>query len=156
MKQRNQSEPFVPVIGEVNIKIEKPPVWDSICATFQINPIGVFFTYGDTIYNPSGLPIPGEIVEHERVHMKQQKEMGPDIWWGKFLRDPKFRAEQEAEGYARQYSVMAQRLSGQNQKFNYLKHLAELLSGPMYGNCISYMSAILLIRKYVFAQHEKR
>jgi len=87
---------------EIKIKIKKPPIYESACAAFSLDLRNIIFTYGDTIYNPSNLKLNDHTIEHEKVHMQQQGDH-PDLWWGKFLRDPQFRIQQEAEAYGRQY-----------------------------------------------------
>jgi hypothetical protein len=129
-----------------------PPCYDNVCAAFQVNPLGVYFTYGDAIYvpNPSNYP-PPDIIEHEKVHMKQQgySEEGAAEWWGKFLRDPDFRIQQEAAAYARQYAFLVEdrRINGREQRFHVRWTLAGQLSGPMYGNAISRHDAAALIQR---------
>ncbi len=149
------------VEGDIKIEVARPPVFDDICVAFGINPINVYFTYGDTIYNPDNLPIPIEIIEHEKVHMEQQlafipperrikgnESEGAALWWGKYLRDPEFRIDQEARAYAKQYAVIAEIVKDRNRRFNYLRQLASSLSGPLYKSSIGFLSAISLIKKH--------
>lgn len=131
------------------MKNEKPPIWDAVCAAFQINPINAMFTYGDTIYNPNGFNIPEHIAVHEAVHMEQQgwDEAGAALWWGKFLRDPLFRIDQESEAYAKQYKwVCKYEVSDRNQQVRFLDRLATSLAGPLYDHCITKSEAMNLIR----------
>ncbi len=134
--------------GEVKILVEKPPVWDSVCTAFKINPVA-FFTYGDTIYNPNNLNVPIEIIAHEKVHMEQQNYNDKDaaLWWGKYLRDPQFRLEQEAKAYGKQYSVICSGTKDRNARFNYLTILAKSLSGPLYNNMATFNEAINIIKQ---------
>lgn len=128
---------------------EKPPIWDNVCATFGINPVNVFFTYGDAIYNPDGIDIPDHIMVHEQVHEKQQKRDGmtPEKWWGKFLRDTAFRLDQESEAYGAQYAFICDNVKDRNQRHKFLYQLATSLSGPLYDKCIGHMEAMALIKK---------
>jgi len=134
--------------GEVKVLVEKPPVWDSVCTAFKINPIA-FFTYGDTIYNPSNLNLPIEIIAHEKVHMEQQNHNEKDaaLWWGKYLRDPQFRVDQEAKAYGKQYAVICSGLKDRNERCRYLTLLARSLSGPLYDNAVSFQTAMQLIKE---------
>lgn len=134
----------------VKIRNEKPPVYDNACAAFKVNPGRTLFTYGDTIYNPGGIePIPDHLIEHEKVHMEQQgySEEGAAEWWGKFLRDPAFRLEQEAQAYAKQYAFVCRKVTGREQRFHFRWDLAGILSGPLYGNCIGRQEAAALIQR---------
>ena len=77
-------------ITHMEIRNEKPPVWDSACAAFQVNPKNTVFTYGNVIYNPSGLNISEDVIAHETVHSIQQNYNDKDaaLWWGRYLREP--------------------------------------------------------------------
>ncbi len=139
----------------VEIVFKKPPIYNDLCAAFNIRPVNVVYTYGDKIYNPDKLELPPEIIEHEKVHMKQQKawmvnedrKFTPALWWGKYLRDAKFRIDQEAKGYARQYDVICQDNHDRNQRARYLWGLASSLSGVLYNNEISHSEATKMIKK---------
>lgn len=128
---------------------EKPPIWVNVCAAFNINPVRVLFTYGDTIYNPDGVDIPDHIIVHEEVHEKQQAKEGmtPELWWGKFLRDTEFRLDQESEAYGVQYAFFCKHRKDRNERNRFLRGLAGSLSGPLYGNSIGLIEAMQLIRK---------
>lgn len=128
--------------------MEKPPVWEAVCNAFGIRP-AAYFTYGNAIYCVDVPPPPPDIIEHERVHMSQQSEEGmtPELWWGKFLRDPVFRVEQEAEAYGRQYAFLYPRIKDRNVKVRLLHSLAMSLSGPLYNNVIGVGEASNLIQR---------
>lgn len=137
-------------MSDVKIKNEKPPIYENACAAFRINPKTTIFTYGDTIYNPNNLNLSDDIIAHERVHIEQQKANDKDaqIWWTKFLQDPEFRLSQELEAYAKQYNFICQRKTQNKQiRFNVLKRYAEILSGGLYGNCVSFYRAMQIIRE---------
>lgn len=133
---------------DVKIKIEKPPVFHSICSTFGIVPKNVYFTYGDTIYNPDDLEVSEDIIAHECVHMEQQNHNEADaaLWWGRYLREPQFRIEEESEAYAAQYHYLCSIHKDRNKRFKILHNLACSLSGPLYNNAISYLEARQLIK----------
>lgn len=136
--------------GNVKMSTEKPPVWDSVCSAFNIIPSGAVFTYGDTIFNPNNFELIDHIIEHEKVHMDQQGHSveGAEIWWGKFLRDPQFRIDQEAQAYARQYDFLCGRIKGKQQRFETRMKLAKILAGELYARAITTIEAEKLIRSY--------
>ena len=138
------------LINEFKILNKKPPVWDAVCETFNIQPTQILFTYGHTIYNPDAVAIPIHIIEHEKVHMRQQSSIGmtPELWWEKFLSDPVFRVEQEAEAYGIQYAYIVKSIKDRNHKFRVLQDLARILSGPLYNNSISQGEAMKKIKEY--------
>ena len=49
----------------------------------------IIFTYGNTLYSYS--PISYGLMAHEITHVLQQAKIGKDVWWEKYLEDPKFR-----------------------------------------------------------------
>lgn len=146
---RKHKQKTVDIDDEVKIIFEKPPIYNNLCAAFKVRPQGVVYTYGNIIYNPDKQDLPAEIIEHEKIHMKQQTkgDMTPDLWWGKYLRDPKFRVDQEAKGYARQYDVICSTHKDRNMRAQYLWSLASSLSGPLYNNIILHSEATILIKK---------
>ena len=133
----------------VKIVNEKPPIYDAVCATFGIKPVNVFFTYGDTIYNPDGIDIPEDVIVHEKHHMKQQTtDTTPELWWGKYLRDEHFRIEQEAKCYGKQYAFVCKTMPDRNERSRFLHKLATSLSGPLYGYSVASMEACLIIKQH--------
>lgn len=130
-----------------NIIIAKPPIFDSLVATFGVIPKTAVFTYGDKIYNPENLFIREDVIEHEKVHMKQQGD-NPDLWWGRFLREPAFRIDQEARAYGRQYQFICKQHKDRNEQTRFLFFLANILSGPLYGRAVGHAEARTLILKY--------
>ncbi len=131
----------------VKIIIDRPPVWDAVCQMINGIPRSAIFAWGDTIYNPEGAVLPDFLIEHEMVHMRQQKLVGgPEKWWDRYINDPYFRIDQEAEAYAKQYECMCETYIDRNQRHSILRTLAFTLAGPLYGSIISPSKAMKLIR----------
>ena len=147
-----QKKVSVPSSGEYKMSYDRPPVWDNVCAVIGDGPhlLRVIFTHGDVIYNPNHLPLSADLIAHEKVHMKQQNYNDTDaaLWWGKYLRDPAFRIEQEAEAYGKQYDVVCGILKDRNGRAKFLTQLSMSFSGPLYNKCIGQVEAMQLIRKY--------
>ena len=101
----------------------------------------IVFTYGDTVY--SYAPLSYGLVAHEITHVLQQTKMGAEKWWKQYLKDPKFRMEQELEAYRRQYKVYCKRNARVGADM--LIEMAEDLSGKIYGNIMSFDEAKQLI-----------
>ena len=136
-------------VDGVRIVVRQPPCWDSVCATVGVRPVNAVFTYGDTIFNPSGRHVSPDVIAHEKVHMEQHRaEGGPELWWGKWLRDPAFRFDQEARGYAAQYAHLCRVEADEKKQSEILNKIASILSGPIYGKCSSHVEAALLVRQY--------
>lgn len=136
--------------GPVKITFARPPVWDSVCLAFGIIPETAIFTYGDKIHNPNMMDLYPHLIEHEKVHMHQQNFNDEDaaIWWGKFLRDPQFRVDQEAQAYAAQYDFICTTIKDRNRRNTIKLELAGILAGPLYHNTVSRSEAVALIKKY--------
>lgn len=131
------------------ISTERPPCADAIQKKFGVNfdtdPIAM--AYGEAVHVKAGT-LPDWLIDHEGTHLKQQKEIGgPEIWWERYLADDKFRFEQELEAYRAQYKWVVQNWKSQNKRFDMLRHCAETLSGPIYGNMIPFSLAMQEIRR---------
>lgn len=127
--------------GDVKIVFERPPVYDRIVKAIGEPPAGAIFTYGDTIYVPSGSTPPGDLVSHERVHRAQQYGIGIDKWWERYLVDVEFRVEQELMAYEQQMDYVRTGTRDKAKRGAALEHMARAMSGPMYGRIISYIDA---------------
>lgn len=126
-----------------------PPNYDAIVAAFPEvkNQVFVLFTYGDTIYNPSGKEVPFYTLEHEAIHELQQMGMGPRVWWDRFLAEPDFRFEQELDAYRKEYQVFCRAHKDRNERSAFVRYLAQNLAGPLYGNKRYASDVALLIAK---------
>lgn len=132
----------------MKIIIGYPPFYDRVIAAFPevANQPNVIFTYGDIIYNPMSGNLPQYIIEHEKVHSYQQKAMGKDEWWDKYLVDAQFRFDQELEAYRKEYKYFCKTYRDMNQRDSFLRFQALMLSSPMYGNLIPMREAMKRIR----------
>ena len=111
----------------------------------------VVYAYKDKIFNPGGLELPPWIIEHEKVHLKQQEAEGPDAWWKRYCSDPKFRMSQEIPAHIREWEVFRQHHDNATQNERYLTEIAARLSGPLYNRMIGPLEAMHLIRNEVIA-----
>lgn len=144
---------FWPKTKDFEVIVGKPPVFDQVAQAFQVNPINAFFTYGNKIYNPGNNMLPEYLICHEKVHMDQQNHNDTDaaLWWGKYLRDPEFRVNQEAEAYGTQYAYMCQHIKqwrGRDAQIHLRSELARILAGPLYNHCVSHSEAMALIKEF--------
>lgn len=147
-KRRAPKEVEAPT--NIKVKNEEPPIYKSVCKAFGKKDIHAFFTYGDTMYNPSELEVPSDVLVHEAVHMEQQKhsEEEAELWWGKYLRDPQFRLDQEARAYGKQFKALCGVRKDRNHQARLLIILARSLSGPLYNNIVSHSEAMKLIKQH--------
>lgn len=130
----------------MNIVKAYPPNYDQITAAIPAvrkNP-GIIFTYGDTLYVPSGVDIPDHLMAHEMTHTLQQDAIGIAAWWDQYLVDPQFRLEQELAAYQSQYKVLLHKHPRHVRKFVLMKISADL-GGSMYGKIVDKEQARKLI-----------
>lgn len=130
-----------------NLKIINtlPPNYDLLVAVLN-PPEQSIFAMNGAIYNPSGKEIDPDIIEHEKVHLKQQQE-NPD-WLMKYLSNEKFREEVELEAYSRQYQYLKDevKVTADDLK-SFLFEMANALSKD-YKLDLSYGEAEAKIRNY--------
>ena len=67
---------------------------------FKINSDTVI-AYDNTIY--SNRELYPDVLEHEKVHLQQQKKYGLDTFTKKYLNDKKFRLEMEVQAFQAQF-----------------------------------------------------
>ena len=105
---------------------------------------GVVFTYGENNHNPSGKELASHLIHHEEVHMRQQKEMGPEKWWERYLEDPDFRLSQELEAYRAEYKFVMENYN-RDVRRKLIAHITSSLASPMYGGLVNKKLAAELI-----------
>ena len=128
---------------------EWPPNIYAIQKAFSLEGKKPVFAYGDVIYNPYALIIPGHLMAHEEVHGKQQGAFdgGADAWWALYIQDKDFRLSQELEAYRMQYNCFKKTNNDRNEVARFLHYIICDISGSMYGNMIGYQEAFDLIKK---------
>lgn len=113
---------------------------------------GIFFCYGDTIFNPNGESIAPQIMAHEKVHSARQNG-NPAEWWVRYLTDKQFRLDEEIPAHRAEYAFLRDKLQmGRLQMKGFrsgldfhLMMIAKRLSGPLYNNMLSLGAARNLI-----------
>lgn len=119
-----------------------PPNFSLIREAFprSINP-GVIFSYGDTIYVPSGNKVPPDLIAHEEVHGKRQVNMGINEWWNSYIYNIKFRYHEELLAHRAEYKYFVDRGLNRAQRRSALVRIARRLSSALYGFTISFEQA---------------
>lgn len=121
------------------IKVQHPPNFGAVAAAFPAaRKPGVMFCYGDTVYNPSGVHITRELLEHEAVHATRQSVFTPEAWWDEYLKTESFRYEEEVIAHIAEYSAILDMTRNKRQRREYLNAIAHRLSGPLYGHAVDY------------------
>lgn len=139
----------------LNILVERPPNYDQICEVFPVVRTirGVYFAWGDTIYNPDNVRIERHIMYHENIHCQRQKAMCPEgweegvkLWWAKYLVDTEFRYAEELVAHKAEYSFFRGICRNARAREAVLTNAATRLSSSLYGNIVSYSAARREIR----------
>jgi hypothetical protein len=117
-----------------------PPLYRDIARTFEVRGKPVLFCFGDTIHNPSRIPIPPELMAHETVHSGRQGDC-PEAWWADYLSDPEFRLMEELPAHIAEFGAFCQRMSARSAQQTALHRIATRLSSPLYGMLIEYHEA---------------
>lgn len=128
----------------MKVLYQLPPNYEDICSHIPAvrKTKTIVFTYGDTVYVPSGQPMPDDLAAHEAVHVERQSN--PAEWWAKYLVDVQFRLDEELAAYRVQYAYAVEHY-GRDHRRALLTHMTKDLSGAMYGKLITRKEAIALI-----------
>ena len=132
-------------INKIEVVQNWPPNIEELKKHFPMEP-GVIFAYKGKIYNPFNIEITLDLMIHEATHFEQQGE-DTEGWYEKYINDKQFRFEQELQAYAAQYEFLETVVNNKILKTK-LFTMAELLSGPLYGNMIPFEKAESAIRHY--------
>ena len=124
----------------MKIVVGYPPNFKALREAFNPGPNAIF-TYGDTVYSPSGDVLSPELRAHEAVHIKQQAG-GAEAWWDRYLVDVEFRLAQELEAHRVEYQTYCGRDKDRNRRSRFLNAIAARLASPMYGNIITVREAL--------------
>jgi hypothetical protein len=128
----------------MKILYELPPNYEDICNHIPAvrKSKTIVFTYGDTVYVPSGQPLHSDLEAHEQVHIDRQSNLAE--WWGRYLSDVQFRLDEELAAYRVQYAYALENYTRAHRRL-LLTHISKDLSGAMYGKLITRKEAIKLI-----------
>lgn len=128
----------------MNIAIAYPPNIDQINEVFPVKgKRGVIFTFGDTIYNPSGITITPALKSHEGVHFNRQTRDIVKItaWWDRYLIDAEFRFAEELPAHRAEFKTFCNLHRDRSQRSRFLHDIASRLSGPLYGDMVNAIEA---------------
>lgn len=125
----------------IYLSVKDFPYLERYTALFPINLDEVAFPYKGKIY--ANKELPEELLEHEKVHFKQQEEIGDDIWEERYLTEPNFRVQMELEAYKKQLTYF--KINRDIYDIARVQ-IAKVLSSPMYGNILTYKKAYQLLK----------
>lgn len=128
--------------------IDQPPIiYKRLRKEFHVSwEDGVIITYFPHIYWRGGDQLPQEKVAHEKVHLRQQEKLTPEVWWDRFFTDKEFRLQQEVEAYKSEIEYLRRMVPDRNKRFKMIQSIAKDLSGFIYGNMCTYQEAMILLK----------
>lgn len=133
----------------MQIVLDKPPNYAAIVERFPFVAAakGVYFCWGDRIFNPDGVPIPEAILTHEQVHSVRQGGQ-PERWWASYLESAEFRLNEELPAHVAEYWWWRDRVKDRNKLAAHLAQIAGRLASPLYGSLIPLGDAMRKIRTW--------
>ena len=124
-----------------------PPNIEKIRAALRTVAPNVFFTYGDKIYSTlSEKQLTPALWAHEKVHCRQQLEIGVETWWDRYLAEPPFRFQQELKAHEAEFAAFCEIERDKNRRAEMLGFIAKRLAGPMYGKLAPFDQCKSLIK----------
>lgn len=135
----------------MKISRDFPPNISELKKHFDIDESRTLFTYGDTIYNPGGINIDECLMAHEKTHIEQQENLGPERWWHDYISMEIFRLHQEAWAYARQFDEYCRQEHDRNKRYRYLRIISSYLASDMYKLGRTQLEARYAIEQFIGA-----
>lgn len=130
---------------EIKTSKEIPEIYNEIRKHLKVNwDNGIIICYGDTVY--CKYDIPPDKLAHESIHIQQQKDVDPKLWWNRYLKDIDFRREVELEAYRYEANFIKKYVKDRNAKAILLIDIAKDMSNTMYGGTWTYDEAYKLIK----------
>jgi hypothetical protein len=128
----------------MTIVLEQPPMLDEIAAAFPAaRKPGTLFSWGDKLYNPSGIAISPALKAHEAVHGQRQGETDEDVraWWKRYIGDSAFRFAEEVLAHRAEYRALCAWTKDRNARAQGMHFIATRLASPLYGGMVTYSEA---------------
>ena len=128
------------------IRHTKPPFWRIIKWRFPgwdfDRPAGSITAFYRTIYVKSDM-LPEHLLLHEITHLDRQGWSFPGAVWFtiKFFLSPRFRLKEEIIAYRKQYGWIIRHERDPEARTRWLNHIVKDLSGPLYGNLLTFDEA---------------
>lgn len=85
-----------------------------------------------------------DLIEHEKVHLFRQEEVGLDPWWDEYISDPIFRLQEEIAAFEVQAEVLREICKDKNERYKRHSKMWKDMS-TMYGGMCTLEEAKKLI-----------
>jgi hypothetical protein len=125
-----------------------PSIYSKLHEKFKVEwEKGLLITIGDTVYcnDPNIFNSRPDLAVHEKIHELQQRAMGSDEWWNKYLEDDAFRFKEELAAYQGQAYDIKQRITDRNRLFPFINSLAKDFA-EMYALKLTQTEAYKLLK----------
>ena len=123
------------VIQEPKFSSNPPEIWPILEKRYRV-PWGPGFavTWNGTIHSFKLSDLQPDVIEHEKVHIKQQAEYpgGPMAYLERYMNDEEFRYKNELEAFKRQYEFIVEGENDRNVLARALHNIAKDLAHPLY------------------------
>jgi hypothetical protein len=130
-------------MGKIVVNKNKPKNWETLQALFGVKWGDVIVAYYPEIH--CAIDIEEQKVHHEAVHLIQQKDMGVENWWAKYINDKAFRLEQEVQAYKAEIQWIKDNVATRNERRGRLNKIYDDLSSYIYGNLVTWEEAKLIL-----------
>jgi hypothetical protein len=145
------------LLHKMEVKVGYPPNYAAIEKRFCLDGYQPIFAYGNTIYNPHGVEIGSEIINHEKTHGYRQGA-DPEKWWDRYMDEDNFRLAEELLSHAVELFTRVSEMpkNNRNARRILLTNTTERLISPMYDYRprLSYEKGLKLLR-WVIRNKEK-
>lgn len=118
-----------------------PPNYAELRAIFPISGRPVFFSYGSTIFDPTGAGLTPSLMAHEEVHGERQRAQGVEGWWRRYIDDPAQRFVEETLAHRAELAFILRHGGGRHERRRAVAQLAARLASPLYGGMVSARQA---------------
>jgi len=158
---------------DIEVVYDVPPIFDEIVKVFPgARNERVVFSWGSRVYinSKEREPVPKPIIAHESIHGSRQtiitrsklREKGVNdftaehaeewewevlAWWRRYMRDEKFRYDEELLAHQEEYRVACAEAISRRQRQFALKTIAKKLASPLYGSMVSPAKAKTLLKQ---------
>lgn len=132
----------------MQIVVSYPPMIDEIDAKFRVKRRhGIIYSWGDTIFNPSGVHIRPELIAHEEAHGARQRNADLKAWWELYIESPSFRLAEETPAHVAELRYLVDHAPSRQLRRGALKYVAQRFAALLYGPMITVSKARRILSK---------
>lgn len=125
-------------------KMPRPLKWLIKLSFPGIDLSEMYGAFGKVICEPDGNAITSDLVAHELVHIRQQRNsyIVAVVWWIRYRFSLKFRYSQELPAYRKQMEEIFKHVRDPNKKARVRNEVASIMTNnPAYKGMVTYQQA---------------